>query len=250
MTIIDTHAHLDFPQFKDDLKETVENAQESGVEKIITIGCNAERAKRTIKIVQQFDNVFAAIGIHPDDEFKDFETIEELVKHPKVVAIGECGLDFFREKNPSRKKQEIALAKQIDLAKKHQKPVILHFRNAREEALEYLRKNHDFPFVVHCFSEDLAFAEEIISLGGLISFTGIVTFPNAKTVQETAKKIPLEKIMLETDCPFLAPQKHRGQRCEPAYTYEIADKIAELKNLSLQEVAETTTKTTEKFFGI
>ncbi len=250
MKIIDTHAHLDFPQFKSDLGEVIKNAKKEGVNKIINIGCNAKRAKKAVQIAEQFENVFATVGIHPDDEFKDFEVIEELAKHPKVVGIGETGLDFFRKENPSRKKQEESFLKQINLAKNVNKPVVVHLRNAHDEALEFLRKNHDFPFVVHCFSENLDFANQVIEMGGLISFTGIVTFPNAKEVQEVVKNIPLEKIMLETDCPFLAPQKHRGQRCEPAYTLEIANKIAELKNLSLKEIAETTTKTAERFFGI
>lgn len=252
MTLIDTHAHLDYSQFANDLAQVVKNAEKSGVKKIITIGCTGQIAKQTIQIAENYPFIFAAIGIHPEEPFSEegFETIEKLATHPKVVAIGECGLDFFRPENPPQKEQIASFARHIALARKVNKPLIIHLRNARSEALEFLKNNHDFPFVVHCFTEDIEFAEQIIAWGGMISFTGIITYPNAQQVRAVAQKIPLEKIMLETDCPFLAPQKYRGQRCEPAHTVEIAEKIAELKNLSLAEVAAQTTRNSEQFFQI
>jgi TatD DNase family protein len=252
MKLIDTHAHLDFPQFKDDLDQVVKNAKEKGVYKIVNISCNPERAKACLEIADRFENVFCAVGIHPDEHVKegDFEEISKLARHKKVVAIGECGLDFFREENPDRKIQEEMFLRHINLAKSLYKPVVVHFRNAYDEALDFLIRHHDFEFVVHCFSEDLRFAEKIIELGGMISFTGILTFKNAKLIKEVASSLPLDRIMLETDCPFLAPQRYRGERCEPAYVYEIADYLADLRDLSLAEIAEITTFNAERFFGI
>lgn len=255
MKLIDTHAHLDFPQFENDLDEVVQSAKKAEVYKIINIGCDHKRAKKAIEIAEKYDNIFAAVGLHPSDLDKEsleqnFAEIEKLAIHPKVVAIGECGFDFFHKDHSCYPLQKKALEMQVNLAKKLQLPVIIHLRDCKTKALEFLKENHHFKFVIHCFSEDLDFANEIINLGGMISFTGIVTFPNAQKVQEVAKEIPLEKIMLETDSPFLAPQKYRGQRCEPGFTLEVAKKIAELKNISIEEVAEVTTKNAKVFFGI
>lgn len=255
MKLIDTHAHLDFPQFENDIDEVVENAKKAGVYKIVNIGCSAERAKKAIKIAEKYDNIFATVGLHPSDlkeeNFeKEFAEIEKLSTHPKVVAIGECGFDFFRKDKSEYPLQKKILQMQINLAKKNKLPVVIHLRDCKKKALEFLKENHNFKFVVHCFSEDVNFANEIINLGGMISFTGIVTFPNSQQVQEVVKNVSLEKIMIETDAPFLAPQKNRGQRCEPACVLDIAQKIAELKDISIEEVAKITTKNAEEFFGI
>lgn len=259
MKLIDTHAHLDFPQFEGEIEEVIKNSQKLGVDKIVNIGCDQERAKTAVKIAKKYKNVFATVGLHPSDineeNFeKDFAIIEELAtshQKNKIVGIGECGLDFFKQKNPPIELQKKAFRKHIELAIKINKPVIIHFRDAKEIAEEFFEQNRDlkgYKFVVHCFSENLEFAKKIIDWGGMISFTGIVTFLNAGIVQEVAKNISLDKIMIETDCPFLAPQKYRGQRCEPAYVLEVAKKIAELKEISVEEVAKKTTQNAENFF--
>ena len=250
--MIDTHAHLDFPQLYKDLPEVIQRAKKAGISKIIEIGCSGKRAKKAISIAEKYENVFACIGIHPNDVKEDFDRefqiIKKLASHKKVVAIGECGFDFFYPENATEEKQAYALQQHFLLAEKLNLPLVLHFREAQKQAINFLKKNKPKNFVVHCFSSDLTFAKEIIALKGLISLTGIITFPKAEILRKVVKEIPLSKIMLETDCPFLAPGKFRGKVNEPAFVIEIAKKIAEIKGVSLQNVDEVTTKNAERFF--
>lgn len=253
--LIDTHCHLDFPHFADDLAAVIARAQEYGVERMISIGCRLPAARRAIEISEVFPGVSAAVGIHPTDieaDFaKDFAEIEQLAEHKNVLAIGETGLDFFREENPSSDQQHEAFARHIELAKKLQKPVIIHLRSARKELEIFLSERHDFPFVIHCFSEDWAFAKQVFDWGGMISFTGIVTFKNADpSLLEVAQKAPLEKIMVETDAPFLAPEPQRGKRNEPAFTRHTAERLAELRGEDIAAFARQTTRNAERFFSI
>lgn len=263
MNLVDTHCHLSFEQFDEDLVEVLDRAQKAGVQKIICIGCRVEDAHKTLELVEKYNNLYATIGLHPcdvDEDFeKDIDTLANLATHEKVVAIGETGLDFFREENPSERLQRASFQKNYELAKKLEKPLVIHSRSlkAREQTLEMLSSFGNQPFVWHCFSEDMECAEAILELGGMISFTGVVTFPGRgelkhtpTAIQEVAKKIPLERIMVETDAPYLAPPPNRGKRCEPAFVVNTARFIAELRNMEVEEFANATTKNAERFFGI
>lgn len=250
--LIDTHCHLDFQNFEKDFDEVLARAKSAGVEKFINPGVDLSSSKKAVELAKKFPQVFAAVGFHPSDAEKlsadNLNTLEELASNERVVAIGEIGLDFFKMRN-SKKIQIEAFEKQLALAEKIQKPVVIHSRESDDEIFTIL-DNFKIRGVFHCFGGDWNFAEKVLDKGFLIGLTGIVTFPNATNVREVAKEIPLEKLLIETDAPFLAPQKFRGQRCEPAHVVEVAKEIAELKNLSVEEVAGQTMKNAEDFFGI
>jgi TatD DNase family protein len=253
--LIDTHCHLDFPQFDEDREAVIIRAKEAGVRKVITIGCHVQAAPKAIAIAEKHEGIFAAVGIHPDDAHEnfdsDFKIIQKHSLHNIVVAIGETGLDFYREENPTKTQQFHAFEQHIALAKKLHKPVIVHLRSADKEAEEFFSSHHDFPFVIHCFSSDWNFAKKILDWGGMVSFTGIVTFKNADPkLLEVVKKAPLDRIMVETDAPFLAPVPNRGKRNEPAFTADTAKRIAELREISFEELAQKTTENAERFFSV
>ena len=262
--IFDTHCHLDFEHFENDRAEVIKNASQIGVTNILTIGCHPKSFQKTLEIAKKspylFKNtpsisVFAALGIHPCDvteEFeKDFELLEQKSQEKEVIAIGETGLDFYHEGNVSKKKQFDAFHRHIDLAQQQKKPIIIHLRNAREEALEFLESRHDFTFEVHCFCEDWNFAKKILDWGGYLGFGGILTFKNCTPeLREVAKKCPLDRMLLETDAPFLAPMPHRGKRNEPAFTRHIAEFLADIREENFEEFCEQTTKNGKKLFGI
>ncbi len=253
MKFIDTHAHLDFPEFKNDLDQVIETAFEKGVEKIINIGCSLERSKKSLEIAEKHKNVWASVGVHPSDvENFDIKTLEEIylfAKYKKVVAIGEVGLDYFH-KNAESDVQKKVFIEQMKIANELSKPVVVHTREAGSDMLEVLRKERPKNAVIHCFSETQDFADEVLAMGYFLSFTGIITYPKAEEIRQVVANTPLERIMLETDCPFLAPQAFRGERNEPAYVVEIAKKIAEIKEVGLDEVARVTTENAEIFFGV
>ena len=253
MKFIDTHAHLDFPQFKKDLEETITKAKENNVAKIINIGCSLERSQKALKIAENHKNIWASVGVHPSD-IKDFnddvlKEIYELAKKDKVVAIGEVGLDYFRG-NDDKEKQKKAFIAQIKIAQKLDKPLIIHTREAGKDLLEILNQEKHNKIVINCFSETQEFADKALNRGYMLSFTGIITYPKADEVRQVVANTPLERIMIETDCPFLAPQAYRGNRNEPAYVVEVAKKIAEIKEIDLDKTAEITTRNAERFFGI
>jgi len=256
--LIDTHCHLDFEDFDKDRDEVIKRAYEGGVRKIINIGCDLSRARKSIEIAKSRDFIFVACGLHPqeakDGDEKFFSQLRELLKEPKVAAIGEVGLEFYGTHNSpeSREKQKEVFLKHLVLAKEFKKPVIIHCRNAYSELLEILKnekeKNSELAGVVHFFSGRLSHAEEFFKLGFLISFTGVITF--AHDYDKVIKAAPLEKIMVETDAPFVAPEPYRGKRNEPLYVKYVAEKIAEIKNLPFDEVARAITENAEKLFGI
>ncbi|MFH1422671.1 MAG: TatD family hydrolase [Planctomycetota bacterium] len=251
---IDTHAHLDFPDFENDLKEVIANANNVGVHTIINIGTSVESSKKVIEIAHKFDCCYAAIGIHPHDA-KDatdeaISALEQLGSDEKVVAIGEVGLDFYRNLSP-REIQEKAFRKFLDLADKLDKPVIIHSRDATREALKIIEEGKKpVRGVMHCFASSQEIAKKCFKLGILASCAGQITFPNADSLRKRFSQIPYENIMLETDCPFLAPQKWRGKRCEPAYIPDIAEVFARLYNISVEQIAKTTTENAKRLFGI
>lgn len=254
--LIDTHCHLDFPQFEDNQKETIQNAFNAGVQKMITIGCHPKTFQKTIDIIEEYKNIFGAIGIHPcdisEENFhQEIEQIEMLLSHKKIVAIGETGLDFFREENPSKKIQYKSFEQHMEFSRKYKKPVIVHLRDAEKEAEEFFQNHHDTPFVLHCFVGNWEFAKKMLDFGAHLSFSGIITFKNCSEEHlEVVKKTPLDRIFVETDSPFLAPVPNRGKRNEPAFVVEMAKKIAELRGILYEDVCEQTTKNAENFFGI
>ena len=281
--LIDTHAHLDFPDFANDLQDVLRRADEAEVKRVITIGTSIESSRRAIELAENYPSVYAAIGVHPSyaQEAEDdvITPLRELAKHPRVVAIGETGLDYHhspseevaKEKQVQvmtalrsetdeeieaqirdgayKSKQASLFQQQLDLAVELGLNVVIHQRDAWEDTIEVLRAyTGKVRGVFHCFGGSLDQANEVLDLDHLVSFTGIVTFKNGESVKEVAAEIPLWKFMVETDCPFLAPVPFRGKRCEPAYTRITAETIAAARGVTLDEIAASTTETAEQFF--
>ncbi len=251
MNLIDIHAHINFPQFEGDREEVVKRAKEAGV-KMINVGTDLATSREVVALVEKYPNeMWATVGIHPTDlPTGDFlPELEELAKHKQVVAIGECGLDYFHVKDlAERKKQAKLFEQQIDLAQKVGKLLMIHCRDAYDDLLAVLK---NFPGVtgnVHFFAGDWATAKKFFDLGFTLSFTGAITF--ASNYDEVIKQMPLESLMIETDCPFVAPAVYRGKRNEPSYVVEVAKRVASLKGISLEEVARVTTATARLRFGL
>ncbi len=256
--LTDTHAHLDFPEFRDDVPAILARAAEAGVTRVLTIGTGIESSRRAVALAEKWPQVRAVAGVHPNhvpDEQPGFlPVLREIAQHPRVVAIGETGLDHFRlakDDTASRIAQAAAFRMQLGLAVELGKPVIIHERAAWDDTLAIL---HEYTgrvrAVFHCFGKSPDHAREVLALGHLVSFTGIVTFKNAPDAQASAASVPLDSFMIETDCPFLAPVPHRGQRCEPAFVRHTAEHIAKLRGISLEELAAATQATTGRFFSL
>jgi TatD DNase family protein len=271
MYFIDTHAHLDFDQLGDDLPMVLANAHSAGIERIITVGTTLERSRKCVDLAAVHDNVWAAVGVHPadsteiaDDSHQVTEAalaeLRKLAAHPRVVAVGEIGFDFYHPDNPSEASQQTAFMAQGQIAIEAGLPLIIHSRNAEQLTPRYLSEHADLaladyparrePGVVLCFTGSRDFAQQVLDLGYLISFTAPVTYPKNDNLREVVKAVPLEKIMLETDAPFLPPADRRGKRNEPAYLIETAKAVAELKGISLDQLAEATTANAERLFGL
>ena len=250
---IDVHAHLNDEKFEN-VESIVENALSEKVDKIITAGFDISSSRKNLEIASRFPNVFATIGIHPEmvDELeKDYlEVLKDMSKNKKVVAIGEIGLDYHFKYDNKELQKEI-FVKQIELANFLDLPVVVHSRDAMGDTLELLKKHPPKKeSLLHCYSGSIESAKEFIKLGFSFSFGGVVTFNNAKNVVKVVEELPIEKIMLETDCPYMAPVPFRGKRNEPMYIPYIARKIAEIKNIEVEKIAEITTKNAEKMFKI
>lgn len=251
--LIDTHCHIQFKPLKNNITEVIKRAADAGVKKMIVVGCDIESSKEAIKISEKYDNIFAAVGLHPQDSKKLDENmwkeIEKLAGHEKVVAIGETGLDFFKEYSPKNVQIEV-LKKHIDLSAKTGKPLIIHNRESDYESLRILKEKNAKNAVFHCFASNKEFARKVWISGYLTSFTGMITYPKAEKIREAVEECPPDCMMVETDCPYLAPQKYRGKTNEPAYVLEVANEIARIKNMPFSEVADITTKNAEEFFGL
>lgn len=255
MRLIDTHAHLNLPEYKKDLPQTIERAKKTGLIKIILVGIDRKTGERALEIKHMFpDFIEVALGFHPHEVKKlgeeDYKWLENKIE--EICAIGEIGLDWVKEHSP-KDLQIIHFEKLLALAKVYQKPVILHLRgdsNFWNSALEFLKNYRDYPLLFHCFTAEKEVALKILEFHSLISLPGVITFEKAKELKEAVKIIPLERIVLETDCPFLSPVPMRGKRNEPAFLIYTAQKLAEIKNLPLEEVAEITTKNAIKFFKL
>lgn len=255
MCVIDTHCHLDMLCNSEDINGLISRATGYGVGAIITVGINLESSNKAISIAEQHEAVFATVGTHPHNvlELRDesYAELDKLCTSNKVVAFGEIGLDYVRQYAPQPLQRE-HFARQVALAKKNSLPIIIHDREAHEDILHILEKEAPFPAggVMHCFSGDLALARKVIDLGLIISIPGVVTFKKAADLQEVARKIPLNKMVLETDAPFLAPEPLRGKRNVPEFMLYTAKKIAELRSISIEELARTTTDNALKIFKI
>ncbi len=251
--LVDSHTHLIFPEFQEDLEETVRRAEEADVRRMIVPGIDLPTSRRAVELAERFDPVYAAIGVHPQDSaaFQESEMtwFRETARHPKVVAIGEIGLDYYRDYAPRERQLEV-LRKFLSLAAEERLPVILHNRKAFADLWAEVQAfaPGDLAGVFHCFSEGVAEAERVIGRGFLVSFTGTITFKKSSSA-EIARQIPLEKQMLETDAPFMAPVPHRGKRNEPAFVRYIAEKQGELHGLPLEKVAEITTRNAFALFS-
>ena len=281
--LIETHAHLDYPDFAPDFDDVLRRATQAGVTRIITIGTSVDSSRRAVDLAEKYPNVFAVIGVHPTyaHEAGDdvFTPLRELAKNPRVVAIGEIGLDYHHlpslevnkrkdvqvfnalqseteeqieasiQDGAYKTKQAELFEQLLDLAVELKFNVVIHQRDAWDDTLEILREyGRQVSGVFHCFGGTFEQANEVLGLGHLVSFTGIVTFKNGKQVRDVAAKVPLDSFMVETDCPYLAPVPFRGKRCEPAYTRVVAEEIARARGVSLEEIASATTATAQEFF--
>ncbi len=253
MKIIDTHAHYDDRQFDEDRYELIERILSDNVLGFINIGCDIESSIFSSELSKKYDNVYAAVGIHPgmtDDVDGDYiEKIKELCKNKKVVAIGEIGLDYHYE-GYDREKQIRFFREQIALAKELNLPIIIHSRDATEDTMEILKEMRPEKAVMHCFSGSAETAAELVRLGIMISFTGVLTFKNSKKAVKACEEAPIEMLMLETDSPYMAPTGFRGQRCDSSMTMVTAEKLAEIKGITTEEAIAICNNNAIRFFGL
>ncbi len=253
MFLIDTHAHLNLGDYKKDLEDVLKRAQEAGVQSIINVGIDLKTSIKALELAHAYEGLWATGGIHPHEVKKATEetyaTLRALLADKKMVAVGEIGLDYAKEYSP-REIQAEHFVRQLALAKELGLPVVIHSREASPDIMHLLRQELPEKFVFHCYAGSLEEAREILDLGGFISITGIVTFPKAENIRRIVSYVPLERLMIETDCPFLAPVPFRGKRNEPAFVRYVAEKIAEIKGISLEKCAQQTTENARKFFGI
>ncbi len=253
---IDSHAHLDDPRFDQDRESIIENLREDGVDVVINIGADKESSFSTLELAKKYDNIYAVVGVHPHTaselEGEGLNWLRELAKEEKVVAIGEIGLDFYYDNSPrdiQRKwfKEQLQLAKELDL------PVVIHTRDAAKETYDILKDaaaDGKLKVLMHCYSGSAEMAEDYAKLGFCIALGGAVTFNNARVPREVAKVVPLENLMIETDCPYMTPEPFRGKRNEPKLVSLVAEKIAEIKGITVDELAKATADNARSFFRI
>ena len=253
MSLVDSHCHLDFPEFEGQLEDVVARAANAGVDYMMTICTRVSKFDQILRVAGRFDNIWCSVGIHPhnaDDEPKtSAETLISMAKHPKVVAFGESGLDFYYDHSP-RDRQEAAFRQHIHAARETGLPVVIHARDADDDMVRILADEHAkgaFPGVIHCFSSGSKLAETVLEMGLYISVSGIITFKNADELRETVRNVPLERLLVETDAPYLAPVPYRGKLNEPAHAALTAAKVAELKGVVSDTFAAATT---ENFFRL
>ena len=256
--IIDTHAHIDGADYDEDREEVIERARESGVQYMVNIGCDVESSYRSMELAEQYDFIYATAGIHPHDVKSITEDtyahLRQLLLHPKVIALGEIGLDFFKNYSP-HDVQRTHFRNQIQLAHDMGKPIIVHSRDANEDIIAilsefYPKDSTARPGIFHCFSGDQELADKALEMGFYISFSGSVTFKKAGALREVAKTIPADRLLTETDCPYLTPTPHRGKRNEPAYVNFTAEKLAEIRGLKIDDVQRTMALNFFELFGI
>ena len=252
--LADSHAHIDDERFDADRDEVVARALAAGVSLIVNIGADMASSARSVALAEKYPGIYAAVGMHPHDsqdmKENDYRQLEQWANHPKVVAIGEIGLDYHYDLSPRPVQKEVFL-RQLDLARKTGKPFIIHEREAHADMLDIIRHAAlGLNGVFHCFSGSVETAREYLKMGFYISVAGPVTFPKSVKTKEVAKAVPLDRLLVETDSPYLTPQPFRGKRNEPAYVRLVAEEIANLRDISLAELAEVTTANVRKLFNI
>ena len=253
--LIDTHAHLDYPHLADQLDDVLERANDAGVKQIISIGVKLSTADAPKAIAEAHDHIWCSVGIHPHEAENeplscDVDAIKQAADHPKCVAIGEAGLDYFYDNAP-RERQALSLRAQIQVARELDLPIIIHSRDADEDMAAILEDEYHkgaYRGVLHCFSSGAALAERALAIGFYVSFSGIVTFKSATELQAIAKQIQRNRLLVETDAPYLAPVPMRGKKNEPAFTRYTAEYLAELRDISVEELAEITTQNAQNLF--
>ena len=249
---IDSHAHIQIDQFNSDRDAVLQRALDVGVSNILIIGIDVETSQKAVELAEKHENIYASVGMHPHSatELTDdiLSTFRVQLDHPKVIALGEIGLDYYRNLSP-HEIQKDAFEKQLNLAEEMNTPIIIHNRDAYADILPILEKRQGkINGVLHCFTGNIELMQRSIDIGFHIGIGGIVTYPNAKDVQAVAKQIPLERLLIETDCPWLTPQFRRGKRNEPSYVPAIAEKIAELRNSTTEEIGVVTTNNFNTLF--
>jgi TatD DNase family protein len=253
--LIDTHAHLDMPEFAADLPRVIQRAEEAGVHTIMTVGTDPDSCRKTLEISEAYPTIFAIIGVHPHNaaeiDKSNLDALKKLAQHKKVKAWGEVGLDFYRNLSPPAIQQE-RFRQQIMIAKEMKLPLVIHSRSATQETITCLQEEgaRDVGGIIHCFSGDRKTAVSYLEMGFVISIPGVITFTKAEELRKVVGGLPLERIILETDAPFLAPVPHRGKRNEPAYVRFTAEAIAQIRSLDLTEVANITTTNARKVFRL
>jgi TatD DNase family protein len=249
MKLFETHAHLDLPDYDSDRESLINKCFKSGIEYIINISFNKETALSSLELAKKHPHIFATAGFHPHDATDfDAELIKKLAREKKVVAIGEIGLDFFRNLSPYPIQREV-FANQAHLAVEYDLPIVVHDRQAHQECYQILKQEEVKEAVLHCFSGDIVFAQQILDAGWMMSFTGSITYPNSH-LDDVVRLVPMDRFMIETDCPYLPPHPHRGQRNSPLHLHLIAEKIAEIKGITPNEVAAASFDNAYRFFRI
>lgn len=255
--MIDSHAHLDDEKFDLDRDELIENLKQNGIDLVFNIGADIESSRNSVALSKEYENVYAAVGIHPHDAKTYSEEIEteliELSKAEKVVAIGEIGLDYYYDLSPRDVQKEV-FKRQIELANSLNLPIVIHSRDAHKDTFDILKEAHEkYPemrVLIHCYSSSVELMHEYMKLGFYIALGGAVTFKNSVTPKKIAQEVPIDRLLLETDSPYMTPVPYRGKRNEPMYVKYVADLIAEIRGISVEELIRHTDKNTKEFYGI
>ena len=251
MRLIDSHTHLDDAQYNEDRAAVIERARAAGVERMLAIGTGGgpPDLEAGIRLAREYPFMLATIGVHPHDAAKateaTFERLRELAAHPKVVALGEIGLDYFHDFSP-RDVQRAVFSRQLAIAAEAGLPIIIHSRDAWEDTLQILRREWHGEGIVHCFTGDATMARQALDAGFYLAFGGVLTFPKAEPVREAARITPADRLLIETDCPYLAPVPHRGKRNEPAFVADTARRLAEVRGQAMEEIAALTADNFER----
>lgn len=249
MKLFETHAHLDLPDFDADRESLISKCFSSGIEYIINIGFNKETSLASLELAKKHLHIFATVGYHPHEAVDfDAELVKRLAREKKVLAIGEIGLDFFRNLSPYPVQREV-FANQAHLAVEYDLPVVVHDRDAHQECFNILKREGVKDAVFHCFSGDIVFAQQVLDAGWMISFTGSITYQNS-TLDNVIRLVPIDRFMIETDCPYLPPHPHRGKRNSPLFLHLVAEKIATLRGITPNEVAEKAFENAHRFFRV
>ena len=252
--LFDTHAHYDDEAFDPDRRKVLAGLPQKGVGLVVDPGCTLTSSEKAVALAAEFPHVYAAVGLHPENchdfQPEQIEHLRQLAQREKVVAIGEVGLDYYWEENPPRALQQEVLRRQLALAEELKLPVIFHDREAHGDSLAIVREFPAVRGVFHCFSGSVEMAEELLKLGWMLSFNGAITFKNARRAPDILRWLPLERLMLETDAPYMAPEPYRGQRCDSTMIARSAETVAQLRGLTRDEVEAVTLENGKKFFGI